>query len=262
MRSVCLVSIAFSILLAGCNLEGNERTTNTQRPEVIEETRTLLEVEQPLIIDSIIESDETYEAIPMTYSKYVTATELSLIELNKEIMPMIKQPIEDAVVVIYSLGEQLQLYAYLEYNHQKYDLGPIGYGKAKNSDFQYVVVKALSNSWIKVSGSLGVNAPHTIYIDITKERPAALIISAHTKEFDVNGDGYNEIVASVGSPTYSSLYMLNDQQIRVLDFNELLSAFLVRYDDIQNNFVVQFETDQPITRWKLDNESFIQIKEE
>ncbi|MCR8657402.1 hypothetical protein [Paenibacillus endoradicis] len=262
-RSACILFIAFFMLLVGCNMARNEKFINTQPAElVVEESRNLIELEKALINDSIADSDVTSEAIPIIYSKNINATELPIIYLTEEINPIIKQPIEDTVIVIYSLGEQLQLYAYLEHEHQSYDLGPIGYGKANNRDFQYTVVEALSSSWIKVSGSLGANAPHTLYLDITKEKPTGLTISAYTKEFDVNGDGSNEIVASVGSPTYTSLYTLNDQQIGVIEFNDLLDAFFVRYDDIQNNFVVQFEINQPISRWELDNNYLIQIKEE
>lgn len=258
-----MLSITFIVLLAGCSMEGNTQMTNTQLPKLIaDDTSNQVEFEKPRIIDSMAETDVTYDTIPINYSKYISATELPLIELEEEMTPIIKQPIENTVIVIYSWGEQLQLNAYMEYENQTYDLGAIGYGKVNNRDYQYSVVEALSTSWIKVSGSVGANAHHTLYINISKEKPVALTISSPTKEFDVDGDGSNDIVASVGSPTYTSIYTLNDQQIGVVNFNELFNAFLVRYDDIQNNFVVQFETAQPITHWKLDDKSLIQMKEE
>ncbi|MCR8657403.1 hypothetical protein [Paenibacillus endoradicis] len=256
------LSIALCLLLGGCNVEVNDESVNPHpTQQIVEHTEAPL-LKESTDLDSIVDSPVIYDNIPVTNSDRIVPIELPLIDVDEEMLTVIKQRIGDAVIVIYSLGEEdQQLYAYVEYNNKTYDLGPIGYGTTNNVNYEYATVEALSQSWIKVSGALGANAPHILYIDFNKDRPTAIVISAHAREFDVDGDGIKEIVTFVGTAPYTTVYTMEEQQIVAIDLNELLNAIVVYYDDVKDYFNVQFEIDQPTTRWKLEKDFLKQVEE-
>lgn len=256
-------SIALCLLIAGCNVEVNEEIANPHpTQQIVEDTETPLVLEESVDQGSIVDPQVLYLDIPVTYTDYIIPIELPLIDIDEAMLTVSKQPIGDAVIVIYSMGEEdQQLYAYVEYNNKTYELGPIGYGTTNNVDYEYATVDALSQSWIKVSGALGANAPHIYYIDINKDTPTAIVISAHAREFDLDGDGIQEIVTSIGTIPYTTIYSIEDKQIVVKDLNKLMNALVVSYDDVENNFVVQFQIAESTSRWILEKDFLKQIED-
>ncbi|MGG6309282.1 hypothetical protein [Paenibacillus macerans] len=69
--------------------------------------------------------------------------------------------------------------------------------------------------------------------------PSLLRIDAHTVEADVDEDGGEEIVDSVGTAAETTIYKLRDQRIAASNLNELMKAQVVLYDLVSNTFQVQ-----------------------
>lgn len=72
--------------------------------------------------------------------------------------------------------------------------------------FNAGTVDILGQSYMKVTGSVGANAPVPNYVSLHTSPPEALHIEAHTLEADVNQDGLNEIIATVGTAAETSIY--------------------------------------------------------
>ena len=79
-------------------------------------------------------------------------------------------------------------------------------------------------------------------------------IEAHTVEADVDQDGTNEIVATVGTAAQTSIYKIKNAHIVATSLNETLDAQEVTYDKESNSFVVGANI------WRVKGEELVSSK--
>lgn len=68
-----------------------------------------------------------------------------------------------------------------------------------------------------------------------------LHIEAGVTEIDLNADGQEEIIASVGTPANTQIYKMENAQIVVADLNKSLNALDVSFNKDQKTFNVMFK---------------------
>jgi hypothetical protein len=135
-----------------------------------------------------------------------------------------------------------------------FEIGHVGYS-AQNTD-QYTVsqVNALDKNYIKVTGACGANCPISYYIQTDTNSPKVLRIEAHTVEANVDQNGTNEIVATVGTAAQTSIYKIKNAHIVASNLNETLDAQEVTYDKESNTFV------SGVKIWRVKGEELVSSK--
>lgn len=151
---------------------------------------------------------------------------------------ILKQEIDNYTTYFYQKNQDDEnVSAAIKIGMNIFEIGHVGYS-AQNTD-QYTVsqIKALDNDYIKVTGVCGANCPISYYIQTDTNSPKVLRIEAHTVEADVDQDGTNEIVATVGTAAQTSIYQLKNAHMVATNLNETLDAQEVTYDKESNTFV-------------------------
>lgn len=230
MFSVHRILLIFMILygLTGCQGSTDERVTTDM--DAVEVTYQTMEGAQPL---QLAESSEMGEVIDT----------IKIRDLEMEFYRLI--PDESRLAVSITIGAV------------RYAVGEIGYGDMEH--FPVEQVEVLGHSYIKVTGALGANSPVANYILPDPERPLNLHIEAHTVEADVDQDGTNEIVATVGTAAVTTVYKLQNGQIMACDLNDLLKAQVVMYDPKANLFEVQ-SMNHPLAKWRYLGSNLIFVE--
>jgi len=102
-----------------------------------------------------------------------------------------------------------------------------------------------------VTGAVGANAPIVNYVSLTSPR-TSIHIEAHTIEADIDQDGINEIVATVGTAAETTIYRMKNDSLVSANLNEIMKANVVIYDPQANIFQVEITPGQ-LSNWKAEN---------
>ncbi|WP_339270774.1 hypothetical protein MKY48_05805 [Paenibacillus sp. FSL W8-0187] len=135
-----------------------------------------------------------------------------------------------------------------------FEIGQVGYSSQNTDQYTVSRVKTLDKTYIKVTGACGANCPISYYIQTGTSSPKVLGIDAHTVEADVDQDGTNEIVATVGTAAQTSIYQLKNAHIVATNLNETLDAQEVTYDKESNTFVSGAKI------WRVKGEELVSSK--
>lgn len=207
--------------------------------------------------DRAIEQPEGNEVAPETmpfqlsYATSLTASPLNNITSVDQAKQLKSQEVEDAKVLTYKKNDDVaNIFAALWLKDETYDLGQIGYEGA--NDYSASTVEVLGQAYLKVTGSIGANAPVTSYISLQASPPTVLYIEAHTLEADVDQDGMNEIVATVGTAAETSIYKMENDSLVSVNLNEVMNAPVVMYDLESNTFQAEM-TKGELSRWKIED---------
>ncbi|WP_145036447.1 hypothetical protein [Paenibacillus sp. Y412MC10] len=185
----------------------------------------------------------------LKYTTSLTAeplTKVTPVELSKQLK---SQEVDDSKVLTYKKNDDVEkIYAVLHSKDGTYDIGQIGYEGA--SDYSISTVDVLGQSYVKVTGSVGANAPISNYLSLSTS-PQVLCIEAHTVEVDVDQDGIKEIVATVGTAAETSIYKIENDSLVSVNLNEVMNAAVVMYDQEYNTFKAEV-TKGEVSQWKIE----------
>ncbi|MHA7962553.1 hypothetical protein ACX93W_00305 [Paenibacillus sp. CAU 1782] len=148
-------------------------------------------------------------------------------------MQLENQSADGAEIIVFGKHEET-IYAALQTKEATYEIGQMGYGEA--SGYSVSTVDALGETFIKVAGAVGANAPISYYVSHVSNPPTLLHIEANTVEADVDQDGIKEIVATVGSAAETTIYKMENHILVSVNLNEIMDASVVVYDANANAF--------------------------
>lgn len=151
---------------------------------------------------------------------------------------ILKQEIDNYTTYFYQENhDDENIIAAIKIGMNIFEIGHVGYSAQNTDPYTVSQVNALDKNYIKVTGACGANCPISYYIQTDTSSPKVLEIEAHTVEADVDQDGTNEIVATVGTAAQTSIYQLKNAHIVATNLNETLDAQEVTYDKESNTFV-------------------------
>ncbi|MGC5774581.1 hypothetical protein [Paenibacillus pabuli] len=193
----------------------------------------------------------------LKYTTSSTAEPLTKINAVEQSKQLKSQAVDESKVLTYKKNDDVEIiYAALQSKDGTYDLGQIGYEGA--SDYSTSTVDVLGQSYVKVTGSVGANAPISNYVSLSTPHPTVLHIEAHTVEADVDQDGVKEIVATVGTAAETSIYKMDKDTLLSVNLNEVMNAAIVMYDKESNTFKAEVTKDE-MSQWKIEDDQLLLI---
>ncbi|WP_379147825.1 hypothetical protein [Paenibacillus sp. sgz500992] len=141
-------------------------------------------------------------------------------------------------ITVYTQAEDDDyVYADLDTSKGHFSLGSVGtYNYRKVEDIQVEVTNLFKDRVLKITGGLGANNSLSNYYNIdNKGTPAEMlrIDTGHTRELDVDGDGYREAVAAHGTPMTAYVYRYHSGYAEFIYLNDALQAnSVVLRDDL------------------------------
>lgn len=193
----------------------------------------------------------------LKYTTSITAEPLTKINAVEQSKQLKSQAVDESTVLTYKKNDNVEkIYAALQSKDGTYDMGQIGYEGA--SDFSTSTVDVLGQSYVKVTGSVGANAPISNYVSLSTSPPTVLHIEAHTVEADVDQDGIKEIVATVGTAAETSIYKMENDSLVSVNLNEVMNAAVVMYDQETNIFKAEVVKGE-VSQWKIEDNQLVLI---
>ncbi|WP_459279638.1 hypothetical protein [Paenibacillus vandeheii] len=193
----------------------------------------------------------------LKYTTSLTAEPLTKINAVEQSKQLKSQAVDESTVLTYKKNDNVEkIYAALQSKDGTYDMGQIGYEGA--SDFSTSTVDVLGQSYVKVTGSVGANAPISNYVSLSTSPPTVLHIEAHTVEADVDQDGIKEIVATVGTAAETSIYKMENDSLVSVNLNEVMNAAVVMYDQETNIFKAEVVKGE-VSQWKIEDNQLVLI---
>lgn len=247
MGKIFFFAITCLFILAGCSQVSNTPSSVKSEPTAVqsnEPEKNNANVQSFSLIFKSVELEN-----PLTK---ISSTELKNIILEKQI--------NDYKVFIYQKASDTEnVFAAIQSGSNIFEIGQIGYAPVqKANDYSVNQVKALNNKYIKVTGSCGANCPISEYIQMNRDIPTLVRFDAHTQEADMNQDGINEIVATVGTAAETSIYKLENNHIVTVNLNETMNAQVVTYNHETNTF----QADIPkgtTSNWKVNDDKISRV---
>jgi hypothetical protein len=192
---------------------------------------------------------------PLNYKEVNLEKPLNKIVASDLTKVILKQKIDNYTTYFYPQNQDDEnIIAALKIGTNNFEIGQVGYSAEDTDQYTVSQVNALDQNYIKVTGACGANCPISYYIQIGTNSPKVLKIEAHTVEADVDQDGTNEIVATVGTAAQTSIHKIKNAHIVVTNLNETLDAQEVTYDKKTNTFVVGTNI------WKVKEEELVSSK--
>lgn len=243
MRKAIAALILVGAVVAGCgNPSLNTPSAASHSPLAVKQTA------EPI---AVLES----KSFPLTYITSVAAQSLEPIASIEQSQQLQREAFEGSIIFTYKKNEDAEgIYAALERKDGTYDLGQIGYEGA--SDYSAKTVDALGKAYLKVTGLLGANAPVSNYVSLDSTSPTLLHIEAHTVEADVDQDGTQEIIATVGTVAETFIYKLQKDSLVSVSLNEAMNATIVFYDQESNTFKAEVPKGE-LSQWKIENNTLV-----
>lgn len=218
MKRIGLSLLTVFFLLAGCNQGSDVPISNSTIDESvtgklpIQYTLSFKDVDLEKPLTKMVESDLTKVILKQEIDNYTTY----FYQKNHD---------DENVTAAIKIGMNI------------FEIGPVGYSAQDTDPYTVSQINALDKNYIKVTGVCGANCPISYYIQTDTNSPKVMRIEAHTIEADVDQDGTNEIVATVGTAAQTSIYQLKNAHIVATNLNETLDAQEVTYDKESNTFV-------------------------
>ncbi|KOR87868.1 hypothetical protein [Paenibacillus solani] len=243
MKSLGIAFIIIACLLAGCS-QATDVPTQDSAIQVPDSDDSGIEEQQPEAYSLHFKEVELEEPL-----KSISTTDLTNV-INK-------QKIDEYTIYFYEekgLDEE-NVRAAIQIDTKLLEIGQVGYAALDPEQYTVSQVQALDQTYIKVSGACGANCPISYYIHPDISSPISLRIEAHTVEADIDQNGINYIVASVGTAADTSIYKLRDGHIVAANLNETLAAQAVIYDKESNMF------GDGTRNWRVKEEELVLFKE-
>ncbi|WP_342551563.1 hypothetical protein [Paenibacillus sp. FSL R7-0652] len=234
-----IAALIFLGVVAGCGSPSSDAPTTTTTNSETGKTA------------STAAAPETKQ-FQLKYKTSLTAAPLTKITPVVQSKQLTSQTVDDAHVLTYKKSDEVdKIYAALQLKEGTYDIGQIGYEEG-NNDYSTATVDVLGESYLKVVGSIGANAPISNYVLMKSSPPKVLHIEAHTVDADVDQDGIKEIVATVGTAAETSIYKMEKDTLVSVNLNEVMNADVVTYDQESNTFKAEV-TKGEMSQWKIED---------
>ncbi|MGK9253993.1 hypothetical protein [Paenibacillus humicus] len=242
MKKAVAASIVLGVL-AGCSTPASEKDSP---PSAMNNARSMA---KPAATAAAPDAKQ----IQVKYTPSTVAAPLTKIDDLEKPLQLTSKAFDDSTVVVYEKNDDgKSVYAVLQTKEGSYEIGQIGYEGA--IDYSINTVEALGQSYIKVTGTVGANAPISDYVSLTTSPPALLHIEANTVEADLDQDGIKEVVATVGTAAETTLYKTVNGSLASVNLNETMNASIVIYDPKTNIFQAEVANSQ-LSNWKMkDNQ--------
>lgn len=169
----------------------------------------------------------TEEIVPLEFQPVTTKQEVRKLE-KSTIQEVVKEKeVDHGKAFIFKKRNDSALYGGYQRNQILFDLGKIG-------DQTYLEITSIKKiefqekSVLRIQGGLGADYPQTNYYLIESGVPKPFLqTDGHTLEQDLDQDGLQEVVASEGTPTLTSIYKLQNSHFSVANVNKALNALSV-----------------------------------
>lgn len=156
---------------------------------------------------------------------------------------MIKEKqLEIGKIILYlTRSDKEYLHAAFLSDTEAYDLGVVSEVKnfnpaifnRKEDDLNAVVTKPLERlggTLIRLDGIYGANAPQSNYYLVVEGIPKPFLrVDGHITEVDLDLDGWEEIIASSGTPPQTTIYKWDNGVFLSADVNKMLGADAVLF---------------------------------
>ncbi|MDO3408544.1 hypothetical protein QWJ34_02050 [Saccharibacillus sp. CPCC 101409] len=245
MKKILFAStVTLGLMIGGCNEAKQEAGLQNQQQNVMK-----------------IESNKkTAKSISLSFKNVNEEQQLQPIsgEELQNVKIIKKMSLKEGVLYIYQKKEDSSVMALIQHKTNFYSLGQIG----SNQEYEYDAkeIEVFGERLLKITGSLGANAPVSVYIDLKASTPKSILrVEANTLEIDLDQDNRSEIIASVGTATETSIYTFKNNEIKNTDLNQELNATIVNYEATSNKFEISFNNKTKRTYQYVSNETLKEL---
>ncbi len=221
------------VLVAGCSNQGMDQSNLNKVGDQVGSHG-----------DPVIDQDQIDQEIPLSFINYEQLHKAKIVDPQG--INIVKETnFDDLSLFAFTNNEEESepktLYAGVKYGVSYYDLGEIGY----DHYLDLIELESISLNGkltYKLSGFVGANTPVTIYVEIVDDKPQIILqVTAHAVEVDLDNNGNDIIITSVGTAALTELYQLIEgYQILYVSLNNALHAQAVIYNEKDQVFEVYY----------------------
>lgn len=149
-------------------------------------------------------------------------------------------------VFLFKDNENRQINGGISLKNKFYDIGEVSVDNTPDDLMGIEEVQVFGKKAIKIYGILGANYAQAFYFLVEEKLEESIIqIDGNTVEIDLDNDGKNEIVSTLGTIPETKIFMLKEDTIYTSDINKSIGAKSIFLQDDEKLFQVYFEPNKP-----------------
>jgi len=157
---------------------------------------------------------------------------------------------------IFTDNENSEFKGGINLNGKSYYIGQVSMENTPEDLMGIEEIQVFGKKAVKIYGILGANYAQAFYWFVEEKLEEAIIqVDGSTIEIDLDSDGKNEVVATIGTIPETRIYMLKEGKVVVSDINKSIGAESVILQD-KELFEVYFEPNKP-EHYVFNKDSFI-----
>ncbi len=159
---------------------------------------------------------------------------------------------------IFTDNENSEFKGGINFNGNSYYIGQVSMDNIPEDLMGIEEIQVFGRKAVKIYGILGANYAQTFYWFVEENPEKSIIqIDGNTVEIDLDNDGKNEVVATIGTIPETRIYMLKEGKIVISDVNKSIGAKSITLQDKDKRlFEVYFEPNKP-EQYVFNKDSFI-----
>lgn len=182
--------------------------------------------------------------------EFVAVSKVAISELQADSVAEIIQErkINDSTrVVLFTNQNKGEISGGIKLNEKLFYFGEVSIEGTPEDLMGIEEIQVFGKKAIKISGKLGANYAHAFYWFMEENLQESIIqVAGNTMEIDLDGDGKQEIISTVGTIPETSIFILEGDKIVVSNINKSIGAEAV-YPQEKGEplFEVYFEPNKP-----------------
>ena len=159
---------------------------------------------------------------------------------------------------IFTDNENSEFKGGINLNGKSYYIGQVSMENTPEDLMGIEEIQVFGKKAVKIYGILGANYAQAFYWFVEEKLEEAIIqVDGSTIEIDLDSDGKNEVVATIGTIPETRIYMLKEGKVVVSDINKSIGAeSVILQDKDKKLFEVYFEPNKP-EHYVFNKDSFI-----
>jgi hypothetical protein len=144
-------------------------------------------------------------------------------------------------VILFKTEKDSDIQGGIYVNDKLYSIGPVSMSMSTDDMLFLTESNVFGKEIIRYSGVLGANYARSVYVEVINDVVSPLIeVDGNIVETDLDHDGVNEVITSIGTISETSIYRIHNNSIHVANVNQSLQAEAVDYIVEKNIFEVYF----------------------